>query len=120
LRRPDQSVGRHAKPVSSRSRLARASALAIVWIGGLAAGFFALLSVAARYTTCSASAHGLACRPVGTAIGGSLVIGVIATVTAATVLTHDRGPRRSATWGVLGVATLGVCYLGAHALLGTA
>ncbi|MCW2646142.1 MAG: hypothetical protein QOF87_2470 [Pseudonocardiales bacterium] len=100
--------------------MARASALAVVWLGGLAAGFFALLSVAARYTTCSTSAHGLACRPVGTAIGGSLVIGVIATVTAATVLTHDRGPRRSATWGVLSAATLAACYLAAHALLGTA
>jgi hypothetical protein len=113
-------VGRHAKAVSSRSRAARATALAVVWLGGLAAGFFALLSVSARYTTCSASAHGLACRPAGTAIGGTLVIGVIATVTAATVLTHDRGPGRSATWGLLGAAALIVCYLAAHALLGTA
>jgi hypothetical protein len=98
----------------------RASVLAIVWLAGLAAGFFALLSVAARYTTCTTSAHGLACRPAGTAIGGSLVIGVIATVTAATVLTHDRGPRRSATWGLFGTAALGASYLAAHALLGTA
>jgi hypothetical protein len=92
----------------------------LVWAGGLSAGFFALLSVAARYTSCSASAHGLACRPAGTAIGSSLVLGIIATVTAATVLTHDRGPGRSAAWGVLGVAALGACYLAAHALLGTA
>jgi hypothetical protein len=100
--------------------VARAGALTFVWLGGLAAGFFALLSVAARYTTCTPTAHGLACRPVGTAIGGSLVIGVIATVTAATVLTHGRGPRRSATWGLLGVMALGACYLAAHALLDTA
>jgi hypothetical protein len=99
--------------------VAPASALAVIWLGGLAAGFFALLSVAARYTSCTTTAHGLACRPAGTAIGASLVIGVIATVTAATVLTHDRGPRRSATWGVLGAATLGAVYLAAHALLGT-
>jgi hypothetical protein len=100
--------------------VARASALAVIWLGGLAAGFFALLSVAARYTTCTTTAHGLACRPAGTAIGGTLVIGVIATVTAATVLTHDRGPRRSATWALLGAAALGAAYLAAHALLGTA
>ncbi|PZS16574.1 MAG: hypothetical protein DLM57_10130 [Pseudonocardiales bacterium] len=92
----------------------------LVWVGGLAAGFFALLSVAARYTTCSTGAHGLACRPAGTAIGASIVFGVIATVTAATVFTHDRGPRRSAAWGVLGVTALGACYLAAHALLDTA
>jgi hypothetical protein len=113
-------VARHAKALSRRSRVARASALAIVWLGGLGTGFFALLSVAARYTTCSSGARGLACRPAGTAIGGFLVIGVIATVTAVTVLTHDRGPRRSATCGLLGTAALGMCYLAAHALLGTA
>ena len=113
-------MGRHAKALSIRSQVPRAGALILVWLGGLVAGFFALLSVAARYTTCATSAHGLACRPVGTAIGGSLVIGVIATVTAATVLTHDQGPRRSAIWGLLGVVVLGACYLGAHALLDTA
>jgi hypothetical protein len=113
-------VGRHAKAPSSRSRVARAGTLAIVWLGGLGAGLFALLSVAARYTTCTTGAHGLACRPAGTVIGGLLVIGVIATVTAATVLTHDRGPRRTAACGLLGTAALGMCYLAAQALLGTA
>jgi hypothetical protein len=113
-------VGRHAKAVTGRSRLARASTLVLVWLGGLTAGFFALLSLAARYTGCSASAHGLACRPAGTAIGALIVIGVIATVTAATVLTHDRELRPVVTWGVLGVAALGAWYLAAHALLDTA
>lgn len=113
-------MGRHAKAPSVRARVARAGSLAVVWVGGLAAGFFALLSVAARYTTCTTSAPGLACRPAGTAIGGSLVIGVIATVTAATVLTHDRGPGRSATWGLLGAVALSACYFAAHALLDTA
>lgn len=91
-----------------------------VWAGGLAAGFFALLSVAARYTACSSGAPGLACRPAGTAIGASIVFGVIATVTATTVLSQDRGPRLSVIYGVLGLAALGACYLAAHALLGTA
>jgi len=119
-RRSDPSVGRHAKAVDGRSRLARASALVLIWAGGLAAGFFALLSMATRYTSCGASAHGLACRPAGTAVGAAIVLGVIATVTAATVLTHDCGPRRLAACGVLGVTALVACYLGAHALLDTA
>ena len=92
----------------------------MVWVGGLAAGFFALLSVAARHTVCGASSTGLACRPAGTAIGGALLVGIVAIVTTATVLTHDRGTRRVAGWSVLGVTALGACYLGAHALLDTA
>jgi hypothetical protein len=92
----------------------------LVWLGGLGAGSFALLSVGARYTGCSASAHGLACRPAGTAVGALIVVGVIATVTAATVLTHDRELRRIVGLGVLGVVLLGVWYLAAHALLDTA
>jgi hypothetical protein len=113
-------VGRHAKPVRGRSRLARAGALVLIWLGGLGAGFFALLGVGARYTGCSASARGLACRPAGTAVGAVIVLGVIATVTAATVLTHDRELRRIVGLGVLSVAALGAWYLAAHALLDTA
>lgn len=113
-------MGRHAKVVRDQSKYVRVGALALVWIVGLAAGFFALLSVAARFTGCSSSAHGLACRPAGTAIGALVVLGVIATVTAATVLTHDGERRRIVLCGVLGVAVLGVWYLAAHALLDTA
>ena len=113
-------MGRHTRTADGRSQLARTSALALVWVSGLTAGFFALLSVAARYTSCSASARGLACRPAGTVIGATILLGLIATVTAATVLTHDRGPRRVAACGVLGVTALVACYLGAHALLDTA
>ena len=113
-------MGRHAKPVRGRSRLARLATLTLVWLGGLGAGFFALLSVGARYTGCSASARGLACRPAGTAIGGLIVLGVIATVTTATVLTHDRESGRIVGMGVLGVIVLGAWYLAAHALLDTA
>jgi hypothetical protein len=113
-------VGRHAKPVRSGSKLARFSALVLVWLGGLGSGLFALLSVGARYTGCSASARGLACRPAGTAVGALILLGVIATVTAATVLTHDRELRRIVGLGVLSVAVLGAWYLAAHALLDTA
>jgi hypothetical protein len=113
-------VGRHAKAVSQLSRFARASALVLVWLGGLAAGFFALLGVGARYTSCSAGAHGLACRPAGTAVGGLIVLGVIATVTTATVLTHNRAPSRIMAWAVFGVTALGGWYFAAHALLDTA
>ena len=113
-------MGRHAKPVSGRSRWARAGTLLLVWLGGLGAGFFALLSVGARYTGCSASARGLACRPAGTAVGTMIVIGVIATVTTATVLTHGRELRRILSLGAVGVVVLGAWYLAAHALLDTA
>jgi hypothetical protein len=113
-------VGRHVKDVQGRPRFVRATALVVVWVGGLGSGFFALLSVAARYTGCSSSAHGLACRPAGTALGGLLVLCGIATVTAATVLTHDRELPRVVLCGVLGMAVLGMWYLAAHALLDTA
>lgn len=113
-------MGRHAKAVSSRSRYARAAALLVVWLGGLAAGFFGLLSTSAKFTTCGSNSKGLACSTPGTALGAFLVIGVIATVSATTVLTHDRPPRNVALTAVGGVVALVACYLGAHALLGTA
>lgn len=113
-------MGRHAKPVDNASRASRASALVVVWLGGLAAGLFGLLSVSARYTTCGAHSHGLACRTPGTALGGFLVVGVIGSVSATTVLTHDRPARTVVLWALAGVAVQVACYLGAHALLGTA
>jgi hypothetical protein len=96
----------------------RGSALVLIWLGGLGAGFFAILGAAARYS-CGPSANGLACRPAGSALGAGIALGVIAIVTAVTVLTHDREPRRlGALTGVGAVALLG-CYFGAHALIAT-
>ena len=112
-------MGRHTKAASGRSRAARGGALLLVWLGGLGAGFFAILSAASRFS-CAPSARGLACRPAGSALGVGMVLAVIGTVTAVTVLTHDRGPRRLVISTMLGVLGLLGCYLGAPALTRTA
>jgi hypothetical protein len=112
-------VARHAKQTDTRWTFTRAGSLTLIWLGGLTAGFFAILAAAARYS-CGPTAHGLACRPVGTAVGGGLIIAVIAIVTAVTVATHDSGHRRLAAWTAAGASALLGCYFGAHALIATA
>ncbi|HJQ41785.1 MAG TPA: hypothetical protein VJ831_01755 [Jatrophihabitantaceae bacterium] len=91
----------------------------MVWLGGLVVGFFGVLSVAARYG-CANSAHGLACRKSGSALGVLIVLGVVAIVTAVTVATHNRAPRTVLIAATVAVAALLACYLAAHALLATA
>ena len=112
-------MGRHARTPDSRVRLVRGSALVVIWLGGLTAGFFSILSVAARYG-CARSAHGLACRQSGSALGVVLIVAVIAVVTTVTIATHDRGLRRVSVTAGLGALALIGCYLGAHALIATA
>lgn len=112
-------MARHIRVPSSRWRAARASALTFIWLGGLTAGFFAILAAAARYS-CNPSAHGLACRPAGTGVSATLIVGVIATVTAVTVATHDSGRRRLVAWTVGGAIVLATCFLLARAVIGTA
>lgn len=98
----------------------RICALVVVWIAGLAAGFFGLLSASAKYTTCGTHSKGLACGTTGTALGALLVVGIISTVSATTVLTHGKSPREVALWSAGGVGVLVICYYSAQALLGTA
>ncbi|MCU1659000.1 MAG: hypothetical protein JWO57_3656 [Pseudonocardiales bacterium] len=112
-------MGRHTKTAPGHWRFARGTALLVIWLGGLAAGFFAILSAAARYS-CGHTARGLACRPAGSALGVVMILFVIAIVTAVTVLTHDRGPRRLVAVTVLGALALLACYVAAHTLIGTA
>ena len=112
-------MGRHAKQPDNRLRLVRGGALTVVWLGGIAAGFFAILSVAARYG-CSRSAHGLACRQSGSALGIVIVAAVVAIVTAATVYTHGRSRRIVGIAAAVAVAMLVGCYYCAHALIATA
>ena len=112
-------MGRHLKPADGRTRAVRASALLLVWVGGLVVGFFGILSAGARYG-CSRSAKGLACRTSGSALGVALVLVVIAMVTAVTVATHGRHPRTIAAMTVAGAVGLSVCYVCAQALLATA
>jgi hypothetical protein len=112
-------VARHVRVPSSRWRAARAGALTVIWLAGLASGFFAILAAASRFS-CSPSAHGLACRPAGTAVSTVLVLGVIATVTSVTVATHDSGRRRLVGWTVGGAIMLALCFLLARAVIATA
>ncbi len=114
-------MGRHTTPAADlrAARLSRLLALAVLWLGGLAVGFFALLSVAATFS-CSTGDHGLACRPAGTTLGAVLVLAVVAVVTATTLAADARRPGRFAAVVLLGFAALGGCYLAARALLGTA
>ena len=97
----------------------RGTSLTVIWLGGLAVGFFGVLSIAARYG-CASSAHGLACRKSGSALGVLIVLGVVAIVTAVTVTTHHRSPRNVLIAATLGIVALLACYLAAHALLATA
>ncbi len=112
-------MARHARSTSARWCLARGGALTLIWLGGLAAGFFAILGAASHYS-CAHNAHGLACRPAGPAVGVILVLAVIAIVTSVTVATHNSGERRLITWTVAGALGLLACYFGAHALISTA
>jgi hypothetical protein len=77
-----------------------------------------LLGAAARYG-CGSSDTGLACRTSGSVLGILIVVGVIAVVTAVTVLTHERPPRRVVITGGVGLAALALCLIAARSLLGT-
>ena len=111
-------MSRHVSTVDARDRRVRLAVVAVVWLAGLAAGFFALLSCLARYG-CGASGGGLACHNSGTALGVLKVVGVVAVVVAVTVLTYGKPPRTAAIVGAIGLVLLLGCFLGARALLGT-
>lgn len=113
-------MGRHARAVDTRPGYVRGIAVAAVWVAGLGAGFFALLGAATKYTSCSASSTGLACRSSGTVLGVLLVVAVVATVTTVTVVTHGRPPARVARAAGIGLVTLALLYLLAQRLIGTA
>ena len=113
-------MGRHARVADARVDWARPAAVTLVWLAGLGAGFFALLSAATKYTGCGSRSTGLACRGSGSLLGVLLVVAVIATVTTVTVVTHGRDARRAAVTGVTGLAVLGLCYWLATRLIATA
>jgi hypothetical protein len=94
--------------------------IAILWICGLLAGFYAMLSVGTRYG-CGVNAHGLACRSTGTILGVGIVVAVIATVTAASLLAWDATTWRARLLRMsAGLALLIGCLFAARALIGTA
>jgi hypothetical protein len=92
--------------------------VALVWLAGLGAGFFALLSAAAKYG-CGGSDDGLACHTSGSLLGALLVLVVIAVVTAVTVLSDRRPPRDVLILGVTGLVALAICLVAARMLLDT-
>jgi hypothetical protein len=102
----------------ARSRNVRLATVAVVWLAGLAAGFFALLSAAAKYG-CGGSDDGLACHTSGSLLGVLLVVLVIAVVTAVTVLSDDRASRSVLILGAAGLAALLICFVAARMLLDT-
>jgi hypothetical protein len=112
-------MARHLREVDPRARTVRGTSLVLVWLGGVAVGFFGILSIAARYG-CARSATGLACRKSGSALGIVIVLAVVAIVTAVTVATHDRSPRTIVVATAFGALGLVGCYFCAHALLNTA
>ena len=89
-------MSRQAKVVDQPHRAIRLSAVALVWLGGLAAGFFALLSAAARYG-CGPEDDGFACQTSGS------FVGILIVVAAA-----------------VGLAALAVCLVAARSVLATA
>jgi uncharacterized membrane protein YbjE (DUF340 family) len=109
-----------ARHVQARGgRLAQLGAVVILWLAGLGAGFYAILSAGARYG-CSRSDKGLACRGSGTALGVGIVVAVVLVVTAGTVLAQDAPSWRARIAYVLvALVVLAGCLLGAHALLNT-
>jgi hypothetical protein len=109
---------RHARAVDHGTRLTGLAVLVVVWLAGLAAGFYTLLSIAARYG-CGSNQHGLACGNGGSAVGVLLLLGVIATVTTVTVVLHGRTPTRAVMIGLCGLVALAAAAFGAHALLNT-
>ena len=111
-------MSRHARSVDGRTRAAALITVLVIWAAGLAAGFYALLGVAARYG-CGANHHGLGCSNGGTAVGLAVVVAVIATVTTVTILAHGRTAERIAAIGVCGLAVLVACYFATNALLKT-
>jgi hypothetical protein len=102
--------------VDRRLRAIRRFTVSVIWLAGLAAGFFALLGAAAKYG-CTNGNNGFGCRTSGSVAGMLLVAAVIAVVIAATVLTHDRPRRRVLIVGAAGFAALAICFAAAQALL---
>jgi hypothetical protein len=104
--------------VDARLRAIRIATVAVVWLGGLVAGFFGILGATAKYG-CAARNAGFGCRTAGSVSGVLIVLAVIAIVIAVTVMTHDRPRRRILVIGGVGLAALAVCFAAAQALLAT-
>jgi hypothetical protein len=112
-------LSRHAKDVDPRFRAIRLPAVGLVWLCGLAAGYYALLGAAAKYG-CGTSDDGFACDGSGSAVGVLLVIAVIGIVIAVTLLTSERPTRAILLVSGVGFVALVCCLVAARSLLATA
>lgn len=92
---------------------------ALVWIAGLAAGLYAVVTLAAHFN-CSSGARGAVCRPQGTWLGAGLVLAVIVTVGVASVLVRDARSARGVLLRLLiALVVLAAISVGSHALIAT-
>jgi hypothetical protein len=104
--------------VDVRARVARVIVVAVVWFGGLAAGFVGILAAVAQYG-CGMDDSGFACKTSGSVCGVLIVVAAVAVVTAATLLTFERPVRRIVIVGGIGLAALAALFVLAEVLLAT-
>jgi hypothetical protein len=91
----------------------------MIWLAGLAAGFYAFLAGVARYG-CDTDEDGFACRTSGSVVGWLVVGAVVAVVIAVTLMTVNRSARGVFVVGALGLLALVCCFVAARSLLATA
>jgi hypothetical protein len=97
----------------------RLTAVAVVWLVGLAAGLYGLLAATAHYG-CTPEDRAVACGTTGSIAGILVMLLVIAVVAAVTLATRGRSARGVLVLGVLGLVVLVGCLLTAHGVLATA
>ena len=76
-------------PATPLDRVGVWGLIAVFWISGLVAGFYALLSIGAKYS-CGRTSHGLACSSTGTVLGAGIVAAVVMVVTGGDTAVQGR------------------------------
>jgi hypothetical protein len=104
--------------VDVRARVVRVIAVAVIWFGGLGAGFVGILAAVAQYG-CGMNDSGFACKTPGSVCGILIVAASVAVVTAATLLTFERPLRRVLIVGAVGLGALVVLFVLGEVLLST-
>lgn len=115
-------MARHALPPDpdreSGGRTPRIVSVVLVWLAGIGAGMYSLLSVGVRYAgTCTSRSTGLACHTGGTVLGLVLLVAVVVVVTGVTLGTHGRPITRISALTLAALVVLGAIVLTAHRLL---
>jgi hypothetical protein len=105
-------------PTDARAPATRVVAVALVWFGGLAAGFVGILAAVAKYG-CGLHDAGFACETSGSVCGVLIVLAAVAVVTAVTMLTFEQPTRRVLIVSGIGFAGLVALFVLAEVLLAT-